>query len=531
MTLTEMAEKLSGGDLGEVLDDIETFLRRFVVFADPAQPVAVALWVAHTHFFDAAQTTPYLAVTAPAKRAGKTLLLEVLELLARDAYHVVNTSVPALFRLIDERQATLLLDEVDAVFKTKGETSEALRGIINAGHRRGAEVHRMTGPKMTVVKSFAVFSPKALAGIGELPDTITDRSIPIRLQRRARSEPIERFRRQYVAPDAEGLRCLLVAAAALVVEGLRTARPELPEALNDRAQDAWEPLLAIADAAGGDWPARARLAAVNLSGDTDPDDDTASVRLLADIAQTWPADIEAVSSADLLKRLHDLEESPWGDWYGKPLNPHGLARLLRPYGVKARQIRFGDRNLRGWRLADLADPIRRYLPDSSDFIRYTATTDVAQGLQPNLHPLQDQDEKHPNPLQNKGCSGVADKEALEGLQPVRDTETPVELPFDEDQLPDPFAPPEKGAVSDDVVFRAGGSSRFPWAVVSRRGTVRGNHPPSPTKETKKPTEFTLWLTQQTTKATRTAANHRPQEDHYASQATPDPPRRLDQTRR
>jgi integrase len=62
-----------------LLDDVVAFIRRYVVLTD-VQADTLALWTAHTHAIDAAETTPYLAITSPEKRSGKTRLLEVLEL-------------------------------------------------------------------------------------------------------------------------------------------------------------------------------------------------------------------------------------------------------------------------------------------------------------------------------------------------------------------------------------------------------------------------------------------------------------------
>src|SRR4051794_7858052 len=199
MTL-DVSESMSSDDAWQelgarvLLDDLVTFVRRFVVLSG-AQADAVALWTLHTHAFDAADVTPYLAITSAEKRSGKTRLLEVLELLVRAPLPTSNISDAALFRAIAELSPTLLFDEVDAIFGPKARDREDLRGMLNAGYRRGAVARRMGGPKMTTLEAFPVFCAKAFAGIGELPDTLRDRSIRLRLERRTREETIERFRR------------------------------------------------------------------------------------------------------------------------------------------------------------------------------------------------------------------------------------------------------------------------------------------------------------------------------------------------
>jgi hypothetical protein len=232
-----------------LLNEVRDFIRRFVVL-DDHQADAVALWVAHTHVFDAFGCTPYLAITSAEMRSGKTRLLEVLELLVREALQTANISDAALFRVIAERSPTLLIDEVDAIFNAR--EREELRGLLNAGYRRGAVAHRMGGANARTLETFPVFCPKAFAGIGDvLPPTLLDRSVPIRLQRRTRDEKVERFRRRHVEPEGHMLRDRLADWLEPQREYLAEQFPHLPEELDDRAQDVWEPLLAIADLAEG----------------------------------------------------------------------------------------------------------------------------------------------------------------------------------------------------------------------------------------------------------------------------------------
>jgi Protein of unknown function (DUF3631) len=232
-----------------LLDDVRRFIRRFVVL-DNAQADAITLWASHTHVFDAFTCTPYLAITSPEKRSGKTRLLEVLELLVRKPLPTANISDAALFRAIDSNKPTLLVDEVDGIFGSKSREREELRGLLCAGFRRGAVAHRMGGTNNTTLQTFQVYSPKAFAGIGDcLPDTILDRSIPIRLKRRTRDEEVERFRLRDVQAEGDELRDRLADWLEPNRDHLAAARPDLPEELDDRAQDVWEPLLAIADLA------------------------------------------------------------------------------------------------------------------------------------------------------------------------------------------------------------------------------------------------------------------------------------------
>jgi hypothetical protein len=347
-----------------VLDDAVRFTRRFVVLS-AIQADASALWDAHTHAIEAADATAYYAVTSAEKRSGKSRLLEVQELLVARPLPTSSISDAALYRAIDKLTPTLLLDEADGIFgkKRNGHEREDLRRLLNAGWRRGAVARRMGGPRMTTLEEFPVFCAKAFAGIGDyLPDTLSDRAIWIRLERRTRDEPVERFRRREVVPEGEMLRDRLADWLEPQLDELRAARPELPEELDDRAWDFWEPLLAIADLAGGDWPERARRAAVALSSGEARQDDSLSAQLLADIHAVFSENgAERFKTADLIDRLGEVEESPWGDWYGKPISPQALSKLLRPYRIKTQPVWADGKTVRGYKLEQFEDAFLRVL--------------------------------------------------------------------------------------------------------------------------------------------------------------------------
>jgi len=363
-------------DLAELLDGIATTIRKFVVMSDAQRDLA-ALWVPHSHAIAAADSTAYLEVSSPEKESGKSRLLECFAQLVPRPLEAANVSDAALFRSLggDGLPATLLFDEVDAIFGPKARDREDLRSLINAGWRRGAMAHRCVGEgSRQEVVAFPVFGAKALAGIGELPETVASRCIPIRLRRRAPDEPVARGRYRDIAAACKPLREAAAAWAAANAERLRTADPELPDALSDRAQDGAEPLLAIADAAGGDWPSRARKALVKLHADRTEDGESWGVQVLADI-KTGFGDRGQIRTADLLACLKADDEAPWGSW-GRGdggLDPRGLANLLRPYGIRSADVHVEDdegrKTLKGYARADFEDAWDRYLPPDPGSIR------------------------------------------------------------------------------------------------------------------------------------------------------------------
>lgn len=353
--------------VADLLGDVGDVLRRFVVLPNADAQVALSLFVLHTHAIEGAHTTPYIVIVSPEKQSGKTRLIEVAGLLVREPWHTASTTEAALFRKIETTLPTLLLDEIDAVFSAATERTEPLRACLNAGNRRGASVARCVGKGSDMeVRDFSVFCPKVLAGIdtGKLPETLVDRAVVLHMERRRAGEHVERLRYRFAAEEVAPLRADLEAWAATVIEDLHNAIPELPSELSDRAADAWEPLLAIADLAGGDWPERARAAAVALSTE-DNDDGASRGALLLGAIRDAMGDADVIATVDLLEKINGNDELPFGGWNdGKGLDARGLARMLKPYGVKRATVRVGDRTPKGYRRADLENAWARWLPSN-----------------------------------------------------------------------------------------------------------------------------------------------------------------------
>ncbi len=247
-----------GGAL--VLDAVEAFLSGFVSYPSEHARVAHVLWLAHTHRMNAWKSTPRLAFLSPEPGSGKSRALEVTELLVPTPLFTVNVSPAALFRSMGAKQRgppTLLYDEIDTVFGAKAKENEDVRGLLNSGHRRGATTLRCVnsgkGNEQTV-EQFPAYCAVAPAGLGDLPSTIMTRSIVVRMRRRAPGETVEQFRPRLHRLEGEALRDRLEEWTRDVADDLDDAWPHLPEGVEDRDADVWEPLLAIAEAAGGDWP-------------------------------------------------------------------------------------------------------------------------------------------------------------------------------------------------------------------------------------------------------------------------------------
>jgi hypothetical protein len=350
-------------DTAALLGEVEAFLRRFLILPADHFFDAMALFVLHAHAIKAADTSPRLILKSPEKESGKTRALEVLELLVPAPLAVMNTTTSAIFRLLAEEQATVLFDEVDAIFGSKVGNYEDLRALLNAGYRRGATVARVVGEgKKMRTERFHVFAATALAAIGDLPDTIESRAIIVPMRRRAPGEHVEPFRRRKAVNEVAELRGALLTWGATHTDALTDADPAMPDQLEDRAADCWEPLLAIADLAGESWAKRGRDAAIHVVKGRVAEDASIGVRLLSDI-QIVMADHDRVSSAALCADLNALAESGWAGWNdGNGINQRDLAKRLKGYGIGSKVLRLPDDSTpRGYMRADLADAFARYL--------------------------------------------------------------------------------------------------------------------------------------------------------------------------
>ncbi|WP_406078191.1 DUF3631 domain-containing protein [[Kitasatospora] papulosa] len=391
--MTAPAQTTEPIDGAALLVEVEQFHRRFNVFPREAAYVAVALWDAHAHLLDAFDSTPRLAFLSPEPGSGKSRGLEIVETLTPNPMVAVNASAAALFRAVSssEGRPTILFDEIDTVFGPKAGDNEELRGFLNAGHRRSGVTYRCIGDGGNQsVQAFPSYTAVAVAGLGSLPDTILTRSIIIRMRRRARNEKVEAFRQRIHEKEGNALRDRLAGWADQVREQITGAWPDMPEGVTDRPADVWEPLLAVADAAGGDWPARARKACVELVAAAQVDDKgSLGIRLLTDLRDHVMVGVDRLPTIAVIDRLNALDDAPWADVGGRPLDSRRLSKMLREYmtgdnePIVTRNIRTAGGILKGYFAADLADAWARYCPPSPQ-----------QALHP-LHPLHPSSEGVP----------------------------------------------------------------------------------------------------------------------------------------
>lgn len=384
-------------DGSALLRDLEAYFSRYLVLPKGA-PLALSAWVLATWVPDAFEVAPYLAVTSAEKRCGKTTLLDLLAFVVREPLATANISEAALFRVVEARKPTLLIDEAQQL-RDRTERSAALHDLLAAGHVRGRPVFRVTKTKDGFrLEAFDCFCFKCVALVGQLSDILSDRSIRIRMHRRAPHERVARFRRLRVRAETEDLRRRLEAWAVANEARIREAylREEPPAWMHDRAADNWVPLWAVVAVAD---PARLpdlEAAARALEEDgQDLDRESVGVRLLADLREVFEArGADWLRTEAILDDLRADPEAPWRDWKGRGLSAEALARILRRYGVRPEKRRVGDKaGVRGYTRTALEDVWSRYLPNT---------------LNPPHPPQPSQDADFSpkmNPPRDGGCGG------------------------------------------------------------------------------------------------------------------------------
>jgi len=355
----------AAGEGAALLDQLKAAMARFVILPSEEALDATVLWVAATHLQPSWQHAPRLAVVGPAKRCGKSRLLDILTETVHSPVITVNSTAAAVFRSITEEPPTLLVDEADTIFGTpkQAEKNEEMRGLLNAGHQRDRYVLRVVGNDHTPHR-FHTFAMAALAGIGDLPDTIMDRSVVIRMRRRAEGERVSPYRTKRDSPALHELRAHLAQWATPRAERALVLEPSMP--VEDRAADTWEPLVIVADLAGGSWPDRARHACTRMvAAEAEAEQDNPSnARILADLRRIFHAkgEQEHLSTDEILYALNGDPEAPWVEHGRGGLTPRGLGAMLREYGISSGNVRVGEIQRKGYSRAKFTDAWKRYCP-------------------------------------------------------------------------------------------------------------------------------------------------------------------------
>lgn len=378
-------------DGADVLNQVAERLASYVALP-PGAADAMALWIAHAHLFIVFICSPRLNIWSPEKGCGKTTLRDVIAVFVPRPLPTENLSLAVLFRVTHSNRPVILGDECDRYLHDNDE----LLGLLNAGHRRGGQALRCEGDNHEV-RAFQVFAPAVLCGIGNLPGTLHDRSIQVRLQRAKPGELRERFDSRRVERETELCRKLARWTADHSAR-LAEADPAMPPGAFNRLADNWRPLFAIAEVAGGSWPQRAASAFTKLTSNDDMDAQGVGTMLLADISGIFTATGEdRLESKNLASALAEMEGRPWAEWgrAHKPISANQLATQLRRFEVFPRTIRVEDKTPKGYLLADFSKAFDRYLPSLPLPDCNNATTAANTNESSDFKPQQSKSMLHP----------------------------------------------------------------------------------------------------------------------------------------
>jgi hypothetical protein len=342
-----------------VIENMLAVFNRHLIMSMDAK-VVLAMWVIFTHVFTVARVAPILALLSPVRRCGKTTVIQILASLVSRPYPCSNVTAAVLFRTVDLWQPTMLLDEVDTYLTN---SDHALTGIINSGHTPAtAFVTRIEKGKPV---RFNTHCPKMLAAIGRIPETISDRSVTIRARRKRPDEHVDKF-----PPQSNGLILALRAQVERWVKDnishIAAAQPAPLNSGNDRTDDNFEILLAIAQCIGGAWPDRVKAAALALAVRHD-EIRAGGIELLGDIRMAFAsAGKSRLRTIDLIAGICDDAEKLWFTYSkGKPITPREIAALLTAFEIQSKNLRYGEVVSKGYELSDFEDAFARYCcPDT-----------------------------------------------------------------------------------------------------------------------------------------------------------------------
>jgi hypothetical protein len=396
----------------ELLDEVAAFVLRYCYFPDDSLADAIALWVAHTHVYRAFTTTPRLLVKAPTIACGKTRVLEVIESLVAAGELSIGVSGPYLFRTIEARPVTLLLDEYESLWRDDSDRGLDLRAIIDAGYRKGATVGRVVIEGNTQTpRRFGVYCPVALAGVGWVPESVASRALHVAMVRRGPGDSVEPFDRDDAWASAAPLARRL-AAWAQRCQGELDRHPVLPEGVVDRPAELWRPLLSIAALAGGHWPDTGAAVAVRLVVAAADREEDLSTLLLAHIAAVFDRTdqdgqghaagvaVDRLFSGELVERLCGPEEWPWSSLRKGPLTVRGLAGRLRPFDIAPKDVRIGEVVKKGYTRAQFEETWARF---------------ARAPMIPRPQPLQALQALHARSAPTRDVADVADVAATSGV--------------------------------------------------------------------------------------------------------------------
>ena len=339
----------------QVLNAVLAQLQAHVI-ADIETLHMASLWVCMTWFTEVATVLPLAVITAPEKGCGKTTLLTAMSKMARRPMQVAGTTAAFLFRVIELEAPTLFIDETDTFMRD----NEELRGLINSGHtRESAFIGRVVGDNHEP-KLFSTWCAKALSGIGHLPETIESRAIILKMRRKLKGETALNVR--HTPKEAFTLIKRQLARWADDNAGAFSELHPIMSGLSNRDADNYEPLLAIAQLAGGDWVKHIEQACIKLMEHAS-DNQSIGVELLEACRDAFDTlKLDKIFTHELMEYLLKDEEAVFATYNrGRPMTPRQVAKKLAGYEIKSKTVRRGYEIKKGYERGQFLEAWTVYL--------------------------------------------------------------------------------------------------------------------------------------------------------------------------
>lgn len=346
--------------MNAALKNLRTFLSDYCHFADPNIVKPLSYWIAATYIFEAFDCFPYMSITARVKRAGKTRLSELIGFTCSMPFNVAGASAASLFRTVEENKPTIIIDEAESL---SSESASTIRTFLNVGYRKGQTIPRADGKRG--VEQWPTYCPKVFVLIGDVYDTLRDRSIIVEMQR---GEPEKRF--SYEIAKLEGA-AIADEIKSLIAERLEAIQGAYEETsipfLTDRDAEIWRPIFSVAKAIEPESITELSRIAVDLAtektaerrqyGFVNQEEAEKTIRR-EEYARRAVADLlvvtdekftpangkkgqygEAIPAAEAVAVLKNIDIAPWRKYEGTGLEGRMLADLVAVLELRSKPIR------------------------------------------------------------------------------------------------------------------------------------------------------------------------------------------------
>lgn len=336
--------------LSKLLREAESYLLRYVTYSTPDYAFVAALWGAATYLWPHFDAFPYLVITSDTKRSGKSRFAEILSFMSANSRNIAGMTPATVFRCIRDENPTLFMDEAETL---TSEAASMMRAVLNVGYRKGQVIPRMG--KMGV-EDWPAYCPKAFILIGDVYDTLRDRSIVIRMKR---AEAPSRFLYEVAKVDGADLGTLLKESLeeyrdTIMTEYMSENRLAF---LADRDEEIWLPLFAVASVMCPDRITELQRIAVDmatektsearrytnlLGAEKEAEEEEYARRLVHDLLAVMHGN-RFVYSTDALPLLRELPTGPWRRFRGEGLTAIDMANMLSRFGLAPKNIKSGTK--------------------------------------------------------------------------------------------------------------------------------------------------------------------------------------------